>query len=91
MITLRAPLACPQCGAKVAGFWTEVSIDGAEQRCGCGLAFTAAWPGFPFKPETIIAPHDDARSRRAEMHRADERAVARESAGEKPQRDITGT
>jgi hypothetical protein len=81
MITLRAPLACPQCGGKVAGFWTEVTIDGAEQRCGCGHLFTAEWPGFPFKPPTIIMQAVDAIAPGGNAQ-ADERAAVREDAGE---------
>jgi hypothetical protein len=81
MITLRAPLQCPACGGRVAGVWADDNSDEAEQRCGCGHVFTAEWPGFPFKPPTIVIPRDGAISP-AGNAQADERAAVREYAGE---------
>jgi DNA-directed RNA polymerase subunit N (RpoN/RPB10) len=49
-------LTCPSCGRKVTGHWAD-SPDAAPQRCrSCGHVFDAAWPGFHFEPETVVAP-----------------------------------
>ena len=53
-ITRRAaPLTCPSCGRKVSGHWPG-DCKTAAQKCPCGHAFEAAWPGFTFEPETIV-------------------------------------
>jgi len=88
MIRLRAPLACPECGAKVTGAW-DADEQTADQRCRCcGQVFSATWPGFPFEPVTVVAPEPNAiiRAERANAGvvnaRSNSRAASREHAGE---------
>jgi len=52
-IEREAAIDCPRCGLEVTGKWAE-GRDTARQHCPAGHAFDAAWPGFPFTPETVI-------------------------------------
>lgn len=86
MIRLKAPLACPECGAKVTGEW-DAEIKTSDQACRCGHVFAATWPGFPFKPLTVTAP-DLAAARavaRAIAVSADARSVSHAPSHENPQ------
>jgi excisionase family DNA binding protein len=57
-VRLTAPLACPKCRYKFTGHWTE-GRETADQQCrSCAHVFQAAWPGFTFKPETVIVRPD---------------------------------
>lgn len=51
-ICLSAEIGCPSCGGRFVAVWTSGSPE-AGQRCPSGHRFTAAWPGFTFRPETV--------------------------------------
>jgi hypothetical protein len=60
VIRLSSPLTCPECGHEFTGRWIE-DWETASQQCGaCGHIFEATWPGFTFKPETVIVPAAEA-------------------------------
>ena len=57
-LILRAPVTCPECAASFRGVW-ETAGTPADQACPQGHVFSAVWPRWPFKPETVIRRHDD--------------------------------
>ena len=53
-IVLSAEIGCPACGRRIAGAWAPGSLT-AGQRCACGHAFPATWPGWAFQPSVSVA------------------------------------
>lgn len=49
-----AVLKCPSCRGEVDCYWPEDRFR-ARQHCpSCGRSWTAKWPGFDLKAETVV-------------------------------------